>query len=107
MSGLQADEQVNMIFNAANRLRDVVESANCPADVLVETFDPGVLNPRFSVFGAEDDVEMQAGECGNGDLSGICLMRIRNSGRGGNLYLRESVCRPDRKTVFVFHREAV
>jgi hypothetical protein len=57
----ERDQNMHMIGHAASVKQDTIVFARHAAEVFVKTVDPGRLYPRFAVFGAENDVEIDVG----------------------------------------------
>ena len=63
MGRLEANKQVDVIFDSSNSLGHSIETSNGASDVLMKPVDPSVCDPWFAKFSAERDVVMEAGEC--------------------------------------------
>ncbi len=71
MRGLESDEQVDVIFNAADRKRDAGELTNDSTQVSVHPISPIDLDPGLAVLGGEGDVVAQAVERRHGGALGL------------------------------------
>ena len=59
MRGLQTDEQVDMISNAANALREPAQPRHRASEVFVQAVPPRGINQRQAVLRGKDDVVVQ------------------------------------------------
>ncbi len=60
MSRAQANQQMNMIRRAANRLRDRIRVTCQTAQIFMQPLAPSLRDERMSVFGGEDQMKVKA-----------------------------------------------
>ena len=60
MCGPQSKQEMNMIRHATHRLRDDIQGACGATEIGMESIPPFRINEWSLMFGAEDDVEMEA-----------------------------------------------
>lgn len=60
MCGPQSEQEMNMIRHATHRFREDIQCACCATEVGMESVTPLRIDEGALMFGAEDDVEMEA-----------------------------------------------
>jgi len=60
MSGLQANQQMDVVVDAADALGNSAQSANRAAEIVVQTIPPRRGDGRSAILRAEDEVIVQA-----------------------------------------------
>jgi hypothetical protein len=63
MGRLEANKQMDVIFDSSKSLGDSIQTSNGASDVLMKPVDPSIGDPWFAKFSAECDVVVEAGEC--------------------------------------------
>jgi len=59
MRGAQTDEQMNVVFHAADDFRNSAKSANCAAEIFMELGTPRQFDERSALLCGENDVVVE------------------------------------------------
>lgn len=60
MGGAQGDEQMNVVTHSANRMNFCTQTLHHASNIFMDTDTKSGSQPRLAVFGAEDDMIMEA-----------------------------------------------